>query len=179
MLAGRLNAPGGIASLTLEARPGGGLAGVSLGTVPVDADGGFSMRVTPSSTTEYRVSVPPYGGFGAGSASVVVSVRRVVRLNWPTSVVHVGRVGAHVAINAAISAVAAGVSVAFRLERWSTVSRSWQLVGTLNRRTDTSGRANVVWTPSSGAPYRWRATAGWTPEYATGSSPWVRWSIRR
>ena len=35
---------------------------------PSAADGSFSTRVTPSSTTEYRLRVPAAGGFGAGSA---------------------------------------------------------------------------------------------------------------
>ena len=177
LIAGRLTAPTGVSLLTLEARAVGGLLSVVLGTIPVAPDGAFSIRVTPSSTTEYRVRVPAVGGYGAGSVSAVVSVRRAVRLNWSASVVHPGRVGARVSIVSSMSRVDSGVGVAFRLERWNVVSRSWSLVGTLNRRTDASGRASVAWTPSGSGLYRWRATAGWTPDYSTGSSPWVPWSI--
>jgi hypothetical protein len=179
LLTGRLTAPTGVASLTLEASPVGALETVALGAVPVAADGSFSTGVTPSSTTEYRLRVPAAGGFGAGSVSVIVSVRRAVRLNWSSSVVHAGRVGTRISIVATVSPVASGVGVAFRLERWSAVSRSWRLVGTLNRRTDVAGHASVTWVPSGSGLYRWRATAGWTPDYSTGSSPWVRWSIGR
>jgi len=179
LLTGRLTAPAGVAALTLEASPIGALETVSLGSVRVAADGSFSVRVTPSSTTEYRLRAPAAGGFGAGSVSAVVSVRRAVRLNWSASTLHAGRVGARVSIVASVSPVDSGVSVAFRLERWSPVSRSWRLVGTTNRRTDAAGRATVIWTPSGSALYRWRAAAGWTPDYATGSSSWVRWSIWR
>ena len=179
LLSGRLTAPTGVASLTLEARPIGALETVGLGTVSVAADGSFSARVTPSSTTEYRFGVPAAGVYGAASVSAVVSVRRAVRLNWSASTLHAGHVGARLSIVASVSPVASGVGVAFRMERWNAVSRSWRLVGTLNRRTDTAGHANVVWTPSGTGLYRWRATAGWTPDYSTGSTSWVRWSIGR
>jgi hypothetical protein len=177
LLSGRLTAPTGVASLTLEARPAGALQTVALGSVPVAADGSFSVRVTPSSTTEYRLRVPATGGFGAGSASAVVSVRRAVRLNGSASAVHTGHVGARTSIVASVGPVAARVGVAFRLERWNAVARSWRLVGTLNRRTDTAGRASVSWTPSGSGLYRWRATAASTPDHSTGASAWVRWSI--
>ncbi len=72
LLSGRLTAPTGIASLTLEARPVGALQTVALGSVPVAADGSFSARVTPSSTTEYRFRVPAASSYGAGSANAVV-----------------------------------------------------------------------------------------------------------
>ena len=179
LLTGRLTAPAGIASLTLEALPAGSLQAVALGAVPVAADGRFFVRVTPTSSTEYRVRVPAAGGFGSGSVSAVVSVRRAVRLGWSSSALHAARVGAHVSIVVAIGPVESGVPVAFRLERWSTVLRSWSLVGTLKRRSDASGNASVSWTPSGSALYRWRATAGWEPDYSTGSSSWVRWSIGR
>jgi len=179
LLSGRLTAPTGVASLTLEARPIGALETVGLGTVPVAADGSFSARVTPSSTTEYRFGVPAAGVYGAASVSAVVSVRRAVRLNWSASTLHAGHVGARLSIVATVSPVAGGVGVAFRLERWNAVARSWQFVGTLNRRTDTAGHAYAVWTPSGTGLYRWRATAGWTPDYSTGSTPWMRWSIGR
>jgi hypothetical protein len=177
LLTGRLTAPAGAPLLTLDARPVGALQIVALGPVSVAADGSFATRVTPSSTTEYRVRVPASGDYGAGSVSVVVSVRRAVRLNWSPSTLHAGRVGARVSIVTSVSPVDRGVGVAFRLERWSAVSRSWQLVGTLNRRTDAAGRASVTWTPSGSGLYRWRATAGSTPDYFTESSSWVRWSI--
>jgi hypothetical protein len=179
LLAGRLTAPTGFGSLTLEARPPGALETVALGSVSVAADGSFSTLVTPSSTTEYRLRVPAAGGFGAGSVSTVVSVRRAVRLNWSSSVVHGGRVGTRVSIVATVSPVASGVAVGLRLERWSPVSRTWRLVGILNRHTDAAGRASISWSPSGSALYRWRATAGWAPDYSTGSSSWVRWSIGR
>jgi len=179
LLTGRLTAPPGVALLTLEARPVGALDTVALGSVQVAADGSFSVRVTPSSTTEYRLRVPAAGGFGAGSVNAVVSVRRGVRLNWSASTLHAGRVGGRFSIVATVSPVAAGAGVAFRLERWSAVSRAWRLVGTLNRRTDPAGRANVTWAPSGGGVYRWRAIAGSTPDYSTGASAWVRWSIER
>jgi hypothetical protein len=179
LLSGRLTAPTGVASLTLEARPVGTIQAVALGSVPVAADGSFSARVTPSSTTEYLLHVPAAGGFGAGSVSAVVYVRRAVRLNWSSSTVHAGRVGARVSIVASVAPAAPGVGVAFRLERWSAVSRSWRLVGTLNRHTDAAGRASVTWTPSGSGLYRWRATAASTPDYSTGAGAWVRWSIGR
>jgi hypothetical protein len=179
LLAGRLTAPTGLASLTLEARPLGALATVVLGSVPIAADGSFSTRVTPSSTTEYRLQVPASGGFGAGSVAAVVSVRRVVRLNWSPSVAHAGRVGSRVTLIGSVGPAAAGLAVAFRLERWNAVSRSWQLVATFTRRTDAAGRASLTWLLSTGALYRWRATAGSTPEFATAASPWVRWSVTR
>jgi hypothetical protein len=179
MLSGRLTAPTGVSTLSLEARPEGGLLTIVLGPIPVAPDGTFSTHVAPSSSTEYKVRVPAVGAFGAGSVSAVVSVKRAVRLSWSSSLVQAGRVGAHVSIVASISPADSGVAVSFRLERWSTVSRSWQLVGTLNRRTGTSGRASVAWVPSGSALYRWRATAGWEPDYSTGSSSWVRWSIGR
>jgi hypothetical protein len=179
MLSGRLSAPPGVASLSLEARPVGALQLVPLGAVSVRSDGSFSTRVAPSSTTEYRLLVAAAGGFGAGTVSAVVSVRRTVRVNWSTSVTHAGRVGARVSIVATAGPADSGVPVAFRLERWSPVSRAWRLVGTLNRRTDASGHASVSWTPSGTGLYRWRATAGWTSDYSTGSSAWVRWSIGR
>ena len=179
LLTGRLTAPTGAASLSLEARPAGALQVVPLGSVPVTADGSFSTRVTPSSTTEHRLRVPATGGFGTGSVSAVVSVRRGVRFNWSASVAHAGRVGARVSIVASVNPVAGGVAVAFRLERWSAVSRSWRLVGTLNRRTGATGRASVTWSPSGSGLYRWRATAASTPDYSTGASAWARWSIGR
>jgi len=179
LLTGRLTIPTGVASLTLEAHPVGAFQIVALGSVPVTADGSFSTRVTPSSTTEYRLRVPAAGGFGAGSVSAVVSVRRAVRLNWSASTLHAGRVGTRLSIVASVRPVAGGVGVAFRLERWSPVSRSWRLVGTLNRTTDALGHASVSWVPSGSGTYRWRAIAGWTPDYSTGFSPWVRWSIGR
>jgi hypothetical protein len=177
LLAGRLTAPTGVASLTLEARPVGAQTAPALRTVPVTADGSFSASVKPSSTTEYRLDVPAAGGFGAGSVSSVVYVRRVVRLNSSSSVVHSGRVGARVSIIATVNSVASEVGVVFRLERWNPASRSWRLVGTLRRHTDSAGRAGVSWAPSGKGLYRWRATAASTVEYSTGSSPWVRWSI--
>jgi hypothetical protein len=179
LLAGRLTVPTGVPSLSLEARREGSLLTVVLGTVPVAADGTFSTRVTPSSTTEYRVRVPAAGDVGAGSVSAVVSVRRAVILNATASAVHAGRVGTRVSIAASVGPVDSGVGVAFRLERWSAVSHSWRVVGTLNRHTSSAGRASVAWTPSGSGLYRWRATAGWTPEFSTGSSQWVRWSIGR
>jgi hypothetical protein len=78
-----------------------------------------------------------------------------------------------------VSPAATGVAVGLRLERWSTVSRSWRLVGTLVRHTDAAGRASVAWTPKGSGLYRWRATAASTPDYSTAASPWVRWSIGR
>ncbi len=51
LLAGRLAAPSGVTSLELKAIPVGALQTVSLGSVAVRADGGFSTNVTPSSTT--------------------------------------------------------------------------------------------------------------------------------
>ena len=179
LLSGRLVAPAGVSSLTLVASRVGALETVSLGTVPVAADGSFSTRVTPSSSTEYRLDVPAVGEFGAGSVNALVSVRRSVGLNWSSAAVHAGRAGARVSIIATVSPAVAGVRLAFRLERWNPVSRSWRLVGTLNRTTDASGHASVSWAPSGSALYRWRATAGWTPDYSTGSSAWVRWSIAR
>ena len=179
LLTGRLVAPVGVASLTLEASRAGALETVSLGTVPVNADGSFATRVIPSSSTTYRLRVPAAGGFGAGSVSALVSIRRSVRLNWSSSVVYAGRVGGRITLVATVGPAASRVAVGFRLERWNLVSRSWRLVGTLNRRTDTTGRASVSWAPSGSALYRWRATAGWAPDYSTGSSPWVRWSIGR
>ena len=178
LLSGRLTSPPGITSLTLEARPAGASQVVALGAVPVATDGTFSIRVTPSSTTQYRLQVPAAGGYGAATVNAVVSIRRVVSLNW-SSALHAGRVGSRVSIVASLNPHAAGVAVAFRLERWSPVSRAWRLVGTLNRRTDALGRAVVIWAPSGSALYRWRATAGWAPDYSTGSSSWVRWSIGR
>jgi len=180
LLGGRLAAPAGVASLTLEAHPAGALTTIALGSVPVAADGRFSVRVTPSSTTEYRVRVPATGGFGAGSASAVVAVRRSVQITGPSpAVTRAGRVGARTTVAAAIAPVAAGVAVAFRLERWSTTTRAWRLVGTLGRRTDAAGRASVAWTPSGSGLYRWRATAASTLDYSTAASAWVRWSIGR
>jgi hypothetical protein len=179
LLSGRLTAPTGVASLTLEARPVGTVQAAALGSVPVAADGSFSARVTPSSTTEYLFHVPAAGGFGAGSVSAVVYVRRAVRLNWSSSTVRAGRVGARVSIVASVAPAAPGVGVVFRLERWSAVSRSWRLVGTLNRRTDVAGRASVTWTPSGSGLHRWRAIAGSTLDYSMGASAWVRWSIAR
>jgi hypothetical protein len=179
LLTGQLTAPAGITSLTLEALPVGSLEAVALGGVSVAADGRFSVRVTPSSSTDYRVRVPATGGFGAGSVSAVVAVRRAVGLNWSPSVLHAGRVGTRVSIVATIDPVASNAPIMFRLERWSPVSRSWRLVGTLSRRSGSTGHAMVTWTPSGAALYRWRTTAGWEPDYSTGSSSWVRWSIAR
>ena len=179
LLSGKLTAPTGVASLTLDARPAGAPTTVSLGTIPVAQDGSFSTRVTPSWSTAYRVGVPAFAGFGAASFTAVVSVRRIVRLNWSAGVLHGGRVGTRIALIATVNPAASGVPVAFRLERWNATSRSWRLVGTLNRRTDATGRATVAWVPSGSALLRWRATAGWTADYATGSSTWVRWSIGR
>ena len=179
LLTGRLTAPTGVGSLTLDATPVGALEIVDLGSVPVATDGSFSTRVTPSSTTEYHLEVPAAAGFGAGSVRAVVSVRRAVRLSWSSSTVHTARLGTSVSILASVGPVDRGVGVAFRLERWNIVTRSWSLVGTLARHTDATGRAGVSWTPSGPGLYRWRATAGWTPDYSTGSSPWVRWSVGR
>jgi len=182
LLTGRLTAPTGVVSLNLEARPAGALQIVPLGSVPVAANGSFSVRVTPTSTTEYRLAVPAAGGFGAGNVSTVVWVRRAVRLNWSSSAVHAGRVGARLSIVATVDPVGSGtaaVGVAFRLERWNAVSGAWRLVGTLNRYTDGAGRASVTWSPSGSGLYRWRATAASTADYSTGASVWVRWSIGR
>jgi len=180
LLGGRVAAPAGVSSVTLEAHPLGALVTIPLGSVPVAADGSFSVRVTPSSTTEYRVLVPAAGEYGAGSAAAVVSVRRSVQiLGAPPSTVRSGRVGSRIAVVAAVGPPAAGVRVAFRLERWSTTSRTWRLVGTLNRTTDAAGRATVAWTPKGSGLHRWRATAASTLDYSTGASPWVRWSIAR
>ena len=180
LLSGRLTAPAGVASLSLEARPAGALQVVPLGSVPVTANGSFAIRVTPASTTEYRVLVPATGEYGAGSANAVVSVRRGVRITGSApSVVRAGRVGVRTSVAAAVSPAATGVAVGFRLERWSSVSRSWRLVGTLVRHTDAAGQASVAWTPKGSGLYRWRATAASTPDYSAGLSPWVRWSIGR
>jgi len=182
LLTGRLTAPTGVVSLNLEARPAGALQIVPLGSVPVAANGSFSVRVTPTSTTEYRLAVPAAGGFGAGNVSTVVWVRRAVRLNWSSSAVHAGRVGARLSIVATVDPVGSGtaaVGVAFRLERWNAVSGAWRLVGTLNRYTDGAGRGSVTWSPSGSGLYRWRATAASTADYSTGASVWVRWSIGR
>jgi hypothetical protein len=180
LLSGRLTAPAGVASLTLEARPAGALTTIALGSVPVAADGRFSVRVTPSSTTEYRVRVPAAGGFGAGSAGAAVAVRRSVQITGSSpAVIRAGRVGARTTVAAAIAPVAAGVAVAFRLERWSTTTGAWRLVGTLSRWTDAAGRASVAWRPPGSGLYRWRATAASTLDYSTAASAWVRWSIGR
>ena len=160
LLAGRLTAPTGVTPLSLEASPVGAPEAVSLGVVPVAADGSFSTRVTPSSSTEYLVRVPAAGEFGAGSASALVSVRRGVFLNWSSSVVNAGRVGTRLSIVATVSPATAGVGVEFRLERWSAGSRSWRPVGTLTRRSDATGRTSISWAPSGSALYRWRAVAG-------------------
>ena len=134
LLAGRVAAPAGVSSVTLEAHPLGALTTIPLGSVPVAADGSFTVRVTPSSTTEYRVRVPATGDYGEGSAGATVAVRRSVQiLGASPSVVRSGRVGSRIAVVAAVGPSAAGVRVAFRLERWSTTSRTWRLVGTLNR----------------------------------------------
>ena len=97
----------------------------------------------------------------------------------PPAVIRAGRVGARTTVAATIAPVAAGVAVAFRLERWSTTTRAWRLVGTLGRRTDAAGRASVAWTPRGSGLYRWRATAASTLDYSTAASAWVRWSIGR
>jgi len=180
LLSGRITAPGGVTSLSLEALPRGALQVVPLGSVPVTAEGSYSARVTPSSTTEYRLRVPATGEHGAGSVGTVVAVRRAVRITGPSpSVVRAGGVGLRTTVAATIAPVAPDVAVSFRLERWSTVSRSWRLVGTLNRRTDAAGRTSVAWTPKGSGLYRWRATAASTVDYSTGASAWVRWSIGR
>jgi hypothetical protein len=108
-----------------------------------------------------------------------VSVRRVVQLNWSPSVAHAGRVGSRVTLIARVGPAAAGLLVTFRLERWKAVSRSWQFVATFTRRTDAAGHASLTWLLSTSALYRWRATAGSTPDFATAASAWVRWSITR
>lgn len=147
--------------------------------MPVAAYGSFATRVTPSSTTQYSLSVPAADGFGAGSVSATVSVRRAVRLNWSASVVRSGRVCSRVSFVASVSPVAGGVGVTFRLERWSPVSRSWRLVGMPIWHTDATGRTSVTWLPSGSGLYRWRVVAASTLDYSTGSSAWVRWSIGR
>ena len=180
ILSGRLTAPTGVTALTVEAAPAGALQVVPLGSVPVAADGSFSVRVTPSSTTEYRVLVPAAGEYGEGSAAVSVSVRRGVSIAGSSpSVVRSGRVGVKTSVIGVIAPAAEAVTASFRLERWSTVARTWRAVGTLIRRTDAAGRASVSWAPKGSGLYRWRAIAASTPDYAAGLSPWVRWSIGR
>ncbi len=180
LLSGQVTAPAGVSSLTLEARPSGALETVPLGSVPVGADGRYSVRVTPHSTTEYRLRVPAIGDYGAGAVTVSVLVRRKAAIAGSgPSVIRAGRVGARTTVAATVAPAAASVPVAFRLERWSSVSRTWRLVGTLNRRTDATGRASVAWTPQGSGLYRWRAVAASTADYSTGSSAWVRWSISR
>jgi len=178
LLAGRVEEPAGAATLDLTAVPAGALNLVPLGTVPVRPDGSFAVRVTPSSTTEYRLRLAAAGGYGAGDARAVVAVRRGVRIAGASSaVVRSARAGSRVALTAAIAPAAPGVSVAFRLERWSTSTRTWRLVGTLGRRTDAAGKAGVTWAPKGGGLYRWRATAATTVDFSTAASAWVRWSI--
>ncbi len=107
--------------------------------------GTFSIRVTPSSTTEYRLQ-RARGRRLSGPATVnaVVSVRRPCSTQLVVRPLHGGRVGTRVSIVAPVNPRAAGVAIAFRLERWSPVSRTWRLVGTLNRHTDAAGRASVI-----------------------------------
>ncbi len=177
-LAGRLTAPSGVASLSLEATPVGALEVVSIGAVPVAADGTFSVRVTPSSTTVYAVRVPAAGGYGAGGATATVAVRRGIRITGAAaSTVRAARVGSRITVAAAITPVTAGVTTSFRLERWNVATRTWRLVGTLTRRTGAAGTASVSWTPKGSGLYRWRAIAATTPDFSTAASAWVRWKV--
>lgn len=180
LLSGRVTAPQGVFSLSLEARPAGALAVVHLGSVPVASDGSFVVRVTPSSTTEYRLRVPAVGTYGAGTVSAAVAVRRNVQIAGPApAAVRSGRVGAQTVVAATIWPAVADVAVRFRLERWNASAGSWRLVGTLHRRTDVTGRASVAWRSAGSGLYRWRATVASTLDYSTRASAWVRWSIER
>jgi hypothetical protein len=181
LLSGRVIAPAGISSLSLEAHPAGSALGiVQLGSVPVAPDGSFAVRVTPSSSTEYRFRVPAVGEYGAATVSASVAVRRNVRIEGASpAVVRAGRVGVRTTVAATIWPAVADAAVAFRLERWNATARSWRLVGTLNRRTDVMGRASVTWRPSGSGLFRWRATVASTLDFSTRATAWVRWSIER
>jgi hypothetical protein len=181
LLSGRVTAPAGISSLSLEAhRAGSALGIVQLGSVPVAPDGSFAVRVTPSSSTEYRFRVPAVGDYGAATVSAAVAVRRNVWIAGDSpAVVRAGRVGVLTTVAATIWPAVADAAVAFRLERWNATARSWRLVGTLNRRTDVMGRATVAWRPAGSGLFRWRATVASTLDYSTRASAWVRWSIER
>jgi hypothetical protein len=177
-LSGKVTMPGGVTFLSLSADPVGALASVGLGSVRVSADGSFQVRVTPQSTTVYSVRVAAAGGYGAGSASATVYVRRSVRITGAApSLARAGRVGARATVAAVIGPAAPDVPVAFRLERWSATTRTWRLVGMLNRSTGATGLASVAWTPAGAGLYRWRATAATTADFSTAASPWVRWSV--
>ncbi len=164
--------------LELTSRPAAGDA-VSMGSLPVPADGRVAVTVRPLMNTTYRLSYAGTGTIAPSQAEARILVRRSVELVGVSSgsVRSVLR-GTAVRVVAQIAPAAAGVSVSFRLERFDPVRRAYRYAGSWGRGTDSAGRAAYTWTPTSPGSYRWRVTVASTPEYANNISPIYPWTVR-
>jgi len=143
-------------------------------------DGALSLLVAPVRNTTYRFQYA--GAFGVSPAQLDVRLlvrRSVVLAGRNSAAISRGRVGTAVKLTAAISPAAPGASISFKSYRFDPVRRTWVYAGSFGRKSDSSGRAVLHWTPTRPGSYYWRASVAPTPEYANNISPVYRWSISR
>jgi hypothetical protein len=153
---------------------------VSMGSVPVSADGRVQLMVRPAMNTTYSLSYPGTSTIAPAQADVRVLVRRSVALvGVSNSSVASARVGRSVRIVASVGPAAAGVSVSLRMYRYDAGRRLWVYAGSWGRKTDATGRVSLTWTPTSSGPFYWRAVVASTVDYANNISPVYRWSVSR
>jgi hypothetical protein len=164
------------ASIDVEVAAGGdGFA--YLTTISTD-DGQNSLVVSPRSNTSYRFRYSGTPSVAAAEATVRLLVRRsIVLIGRSSSSVSRATVGRSVALTAAASPAASGLSVSFRSYRFDVGRRSWIYAGSFGRKTDAQGRAALTWLPKTAGLVYWRAVVASTVDYANNTSPVYRWSV--
>jgi Bacterial Ig-like domain len=166
------------AVIQVLAAPGSSGAFVALTTLTL-VNGIGSLVVLPAMNTTYRLSYEGAFGFTPDVADVGVLVRRSISLVGPGSTVASrAKVGVTVNLTAAISPLAGGVSVSFRLYRFDPVRRAWVYAGSHGRTTNAAGQASATWTPALAGAYYWRASVVSTAQFTNNESPVYRWVVR-
>jgi hypothetical protein len=150
--------------------------------VVVASDGTFRISVRPSETTVWRVTAAEAGTYAAASASVKVSVRRLVAVEGSgPAVVRSARRGRPVAITATLGPAAPSTAVSLTVTRYNVVTHQWRVVATIMRTSSSSGakagHVTFSWTPPTQGSYRVRLTTASSARFAAGSSSTYRYSV--
>jgi hypothetical protein len=179
VLAGLASGLGANPTLQLASQPAVGGA-VSMGSLPVSADGRVQLTVRPATNTTYSLNYSGTSTIASAQAEVRVLVRRSVALvGVSSSSVASARVGRSARIVASVGPAVAGVSVSLRMYRYDAGRRLWVYAGSRGRTSDASGRVSYTWTPTSSGSFYWRAVVASTADYANNISPVYRWSVTR
>jgi hypothetical protein len=165
-------------SLQLETKQGGALEYTPVGPI-VPSGGSYSITLTPSMNTYYRVNYPSSATASSASAEVRVLVRRGVSLlGAGASTTRIAKVGRPVTITAQVTP--AGVAtVSFRLYRYDASRGRYVYAGSFGRSTGLDGRASLTWTPPSMGRWYWRVAVPSTVEFANNISAVFRYTVSR